>query len=139
VKAALKPLAKGRALRVENEAGEAMVGGDPLQLGQMLNNLIVNALKYGRPGTPIRIRLDTVAADLVRLSVIDKGEGIPADHIPRLTERFYRVDPGRSRSVGGTGLGLAIVKHIVLRHRGRLDIASEPGEGTTVSVSLPRA
>ncbi len=139
VKAALKPLAKGRPLRVENEAGEAMVGGDPLQLGQMLNNLIVNALKYGRPGTPIRIRLDTVAADLVRLSVIDKGEGIPADHIPRLTERFYRVDPGRSRSVGGTGLGLAIVKHIVLRHRGRLDIASEPGEGTTVSVSLPRA
>ncbi|HYI47283.1 MAG TPA: ATP-binding protein [Allosphingosinicella sp.] len=139
VKAALKPLAKGRPLRVENEAGDAVVGGDPLQLGQMLNNLIVNALKYGRPGTPIRIRLDTVAADLVRLSVIDKGEGIPADHIPRLTERFYRVDPGRSRSVGGTGLGLAIVKHIVLRHRGRLDIASEPGEGTIVSVSLPRA
>jgi two-component system phosphate regulon sensor histidine kinase PhoR len=140
VKAALKPLAKGRALRVETElGGEAPVGGDRVQLGQMLNNLIVNAIKYGRPGTPIRIRLDEAAPDLVRLSVVDQGDGIPADHIPRLTERFYRVDPGRSRSVGGTGLGLAIVKHIVLRHRGRLDIASEPGEGTTVSVSLPRA
>ncbi|HVQ10086.1 MAG TPA: ATP-binding protein [Allosphingosinicella sp.] len=139
VKTALKPLAKGRALRVENELDEALVGGDRVQLGQMLNNLIVNAIKYGRPGTPVRIRLDEAAPDLVRLSVVDQGDGIPADHIPRLTERFYRVDPGRSRSVGGTGLGLAIVKHIVLRHRGRLDIASEPGEGTTVSVSLPRA
>jgi two-component system phosphate regulon sensor histidine kinase PhoR len=140
VKTALKPLAKGRVLRVENElGGEAPVGGDRVQLGQMLNNLLVNAIKYGRPGTPIRIRLDEAAPDLVRLSVVDQGDGIPADHIPRLTERFYRVDPGRSRSVGGTGLGLAIVKHIVLRHRGRLDIASEPGEGTTVSVSLPKA
>ena len=62
-----------------------------------------------------------------------------AEHIPRLTERFYRVDPGRSRSVGGTGLGLAIVKHIVLRHRGRLDIRSTLGEGTSVHVYLPRA
>jgi two-component system phosphate regulon sensor histidine kinase PhoR len=141
VKAALKPLARGRALRVENELGgaEALVGGDRVQLGQMVGNLVVNAIKYGRPGTPIRIRLDEAAPDLVRLSVADQGDGIAADHIPRLTERFYRVDPGRSRSVGGTGLGLAIVKHIVLRHRGRLDIASEPGEGTTVSVSLPKA
>jgi two-component system phosphate regulon sensor histidine kinase PhoR len=141
VKAALKPLAKGRALRVENEMDgeDALVGGDRVQLGQMLNNLVVNAIKYGRADTPIRIRLDEAAPDLVRLSVADQGDGIPADHIPRLTERFYRVDPGRSRSVGGTGLGLAIVKHIVLRHRGRLDIASEPGEGTIVSVSLPRA
>ncbi|MEA3013871.1 MAG: two-component system, OmpR family, phosphate regulon sensor histidine kinase PhoR [Sphingomonadales bacterium] len=141
VKAALKPLAKGRALRVESELGgeEALVGGDRVQLGQMVGNLVVNAIKYGRPGTPIRIRLDEAAPDLVRLSVVDQGDGIAADHIPRLTERFYRVDPGRSRSVGGTGLGLAIVKHIVLRHRGRLDIASEPGEGTTVSVCLPRA
>jgi two-component system phosphate regulon sensor histidine kinase PhoR len=86
----------------------------------------------------VRIRLEEAAPDLVRLSVTDQGEGIPAAHIPRLTERFYRVDPGRSRSVGGTGLGLAIVKHIVLRHRGRLDIQSELGVGTTVAVSLPR-
>ncbi len=138
VKAAVRPLATGGAIRVENKAGEALVSGDEVQLAQLLNNLVVNALKYGRPGTPVRIRLDDAPPDLVRISVIDRGEGIPAAHIPRLTERFYRVDPGRSRSVGGTGLGLAIVKHIVLRHRGRLEISSEPGVGTTVSVSLPR-
>ena len=139
VTASVRPLAKGRALRIENEAGAALVSGDGIQLSQMLNNLVVNALKYGRAGTPVRIRLEEAGPDLVRISVIDQGEGISAAHIPRLTERFYRVDPGRSRSVGGTGLGLAIVKHIVLRHRGRLDIQSELGTGTTVAVSLPRA
>ena len=139
VKVSVRPLAKGRAIRIENEAGDALVSGDEIQLSQLINNLVVNALKYGKPGTPVRIRLEKAPLDLVKISVIDKGDGIPADHIPRLTERFYRVDPGRSRSVGGTGLGLAIVKHIVLRHRGRLDIKSELGTGTTVSVSLPRA
>ena len=139
VKVWVRPLARGRAIRIENEAGEALVSGDELQLSQLLNNLVVNALKYGRAGTPVRIRLEEEAPDLVKISVIDRGEGIPAAHIPRLTERFYRVDAGRSRSVGGTGLGLAIVKHIVLRHRGRLDIKSELGVGTTVSVCLPRA
>ncbi len=139
VKASVRPLAKGRAIRIENEAGDARVSGDEIQLSQMLNNLVVNALKYGRPGSAVRVRLEEAPPDLVKVSVIDSGDGIPADHIPRLTERFYRVDPGRSRSVGGTGLGLAIVKHIVLRHRGRLDIQSELGVGTIVSVSLPRA
>ena len=138
VTASVRPLAKGRAIRVENEVDDALVSGDGIQLSQMLNNLVVNALKYGRAGTPVRIRLEDAAPDLVRISVTDEGDGIPAAHIPRLTERFYRVDPGRSRSVGGTGLGLAIVKHIVLRHRGRLDIQSELGVGTTVAVSLPR-
>jgi len=138
-KTALKPLAKGRKIMVENEAGEALVNGDRGQLAQLLNNLIVNALKYGRPGSPVRVRLESAGADLVRIAVIDQGDGIAADHLPRLTERFYRVDPGRSRQVGGTGLGLAIVKHIVLRHRGRLGIASTPGEGTIVEVILPRA
>ena len=75
---------------------------------------------------------------LLRLTVADEGEGIGPDHLPRLTERFYRVDSGRSRAVGGTGLGLAIVKHIVERHRGRLDIASVLGRGTTISILLPR-
>ena len=92
----------------------------------------------GRART-IRVRLADAGPDLVSLSVIDRGEGIAAAHIPRLTERFYRVDPGRSRQVGGTGLGLAIVKHIVLRHRGRLDIRSKVGEGTRVEITLPRA
>jgi two-component system phosphate regulon sensor histidine kinase PhoR len=76
---------------------------------------------------------------MVRLTVADQGEGIAAEHIPRLTERFYRVDTGRSRTLGGTGLGLAIVKHIVERHRGRLSIESEPGNGTAVHVLLPIA
>jgi two-component system phosphate regulon sensor histidine kinase PhoR len=138
VRIALKPLAKGRKLSVENEAGAALVAGDRGQLAQMLNNLVANALKYGRAGTPVRIRLDAAAHDLIRISVIDQGDGIAADHIPRLNERFYRVDPGRSRAVGGTGLGLAIVKHIVLRHRGRLEIESRVGEGTAARVTLPR-
>ncbi|HEV2818219.1 MAG TPA: ATP-binding protein [Allosphingosinicella sp.] len=139
VRAALKPIAAGRGIRLENRAGATLVGGDRSQLGQMLANLIVNALKYGRAGTPVRIRLEDAGPDLISVTVIDKGEGIAAEHIPRLTERFYRVDPGRSRQVGGTGLGLAIVKHIVLRHRGRLEIRSRLGVGTRVAVILPRA
>src|SRR3546814_10954976 len=74
---------------------------------------------------------------MIRMSVIDRGEGIAPEHLPRLTERFYRVDPGRSRSMGGTGLGLAIVKHIVGRHRGRLEIESRQGEGRRFTVYLP--
>ena len=74
---------------------------------------------------------------MVTITVTDEGEGIALEHIPRLTERFYRVDSGRSRAMGGTGLGLSIVKHIVERHRGRMDISSETGKGTTVSVLLP--
>jgi two-component system phosphate regulon sensor histidine kinase PhoR len=124
---------------LENDAGEAIVTGDRPQLAQMLGNLLVNSLKYGRAGAPIRINLDNAGSELIRLRVTDEGEGIAPEHIPRLTERFYRVDPGRSRLVGGTGLGLAIVKHIVLRHRGRLDIRSKLGEGTSVHVYLPRA
>ncbi|HEY0116757.1 MAG TPA: ATP-binding protein [Allosphingosinicella sp.] len=130
---------KEATLELENHAGETMVAGDRAQLAQALNNLLVNALRYGRAGTPIRVRLDDAGAELIRLSVIDRGEGIAPEHLPRLTERFYRVDAGRSRSVGGTGLGLAIVKHIVGRHRGRLDIRSELGEGTSVRIYLPRA
>ena len=74
-----------------------------------------------------------------RFSVADEGDGIGPEHLPRLTERFYRADPGRSRAIGGTGLGLAIVKHIVERHRGKLEIASVVGQGTTVTVELPLA
>ncbi|WP_380787304.1 ATP-binding protein [Sphingomonas sp. R86521] len=115
------------------------VSGDRVQLSQMLHNLIGNAMKYGRAGTPVTISLRRDNSGMVRLSVRDQGEGIAAVHIPRLTERFYRADAGRSRSVGGTGLGLAIVKHIVERHRGRLDIVSQVGVGTTVMVILPPA
>jgi two-component system phosphate regulon sensor histidine kinase PhoR len=115
------------------------VAGDPAQLSQLLYNVIGNAAKYGRAGGPIQVSLDCVAGGMVRLTVEDEGEGIPPEHLPRLTERFYRVDPGRSRALGGTGLGLSIVKHIVERHRGRLDISSIVGRGTTVAIRLPAA
>src|SRR5262249_7344039 len=112
------------------------VRGDRAQLSQLLHNLVGNAMKYGRPGTPIRIAVSPNDS-MVQISVADEGEGIAPEHLPRLTERFYRVDSGRSRAAGGTGLGLAIVKHIVERHRGRLDIASTVGKGTTVTILLP--
>lgn len=113
------------------------VPGDRAQLSQLLHNIIGNALKYGRAGSPVRVSVKNAPDNMVRLSVRDEGDGIPVEHIPRLTERFYRVDPGRSRSLGGTGLGLAIVKHIVERHRGRMEIRSEVGRGTVVTILLP--
>ncbi len=113
------------------------VKGDRAQLSQVLHNLVGNAMKYGRPGTPVKVELRHDGGAMLRLSVRDEGDGIAAEHLPRLTERFYRVDSGRSRQAGGTGLGLSIVKHIVERHRGRLDIASVPGTGTTVTILLP--
>ncbi|HWT13257.1 MAG TPA: ATP-binding protein, partial [Allosphingosinicella sp.] len=140
VAASLETLARPRAsaILIENEAQAAIVRGDSGQLEQLLTNLVSNALKYGRPGTPVRVRLEEAGSGMLRVRVIDQGEGIPAVHIPRLTERFYRVDASRSRSEGGTGLGLAIAKHIALRHRGRLEIVSKVGEGTSVRVYLPR-
>ena len=126
-------------LKIDVEAGVPPVAGDPAQLSQVVHNLVGNALKYGKRGTPVTIGLRRDGDTLIRLSVADHGDGIAAEHLPRLTERFYRVDPGRSRAQGGTGLGLAIVKHIVERHRGRLDISSTQGVGTTVSILLPLA
>jgi two-component system phosphate regulon sensor histidine kinase PhoR len=117
-----------------------VVIGDAEQLTQVLQNLLDNAVKYGREGGTVR--LDVAVAPVGRSGVVvtvsDQGAGIPREHLPRLTERFYRVDTGRSRAAGGTGLGLAIVKHIVNRHRGQLSIESEEGAGTTVSVWLPQ-
>ena len=125
-------------IRIEAAPGLPPVAGDRSELLQLLDNLISNAVRYGREGTPVRIGLGRERG-MIRLTVADEGEGIPARHLPRITERFYRVDPSRSRSLGGTGLGLSIVKHIVERHRGRLSFESEPGRGTTVHVLLPIA
>jgi two-component system phosphate regulon sensor histidine kinase PhoR len=106
---------------------------------------VSNALKYGRSGSPIVVAAEIMPAAGVRpdpmvcVSVRDQGDGIAPEHLPRLTERFYRVDTSRSRSMGGTGLGLAIAKHIVERHRGTLDITSQSGEGTRVAFTLPIA
>jgi len=108
--------------------------GDRAQLEQLVRNLIDNALKYGDGHSPVRVSLARLDDGKARLEVADSGAGIAPEHLPHLTRRFYRTDPGRSRAGGGTGLGLAIVKHIVERHRGQLDIASTLGVGTTVSV-----
>ncbi|MGP1352485.1 MAG: sensor histidine kinase [Parasphingopyxis sp.] len=114
------------------------IAGDRVQITQLVSNLVGNALKYGDQESPVTVRYRPISDDMMRLTVEDRGEGIAPEHLPRLTERFYRVDPGRSRSLGGTGLGLAIVKHIVERHRGRLTVESEVGKGTKVSVDLPK-
>lgn len=124
---------------VIHDGSACAVSGDRAQLSQLLHNVIGNALKYGRAGTPVTVDLGCNMHGMIRLAVTDQGDGIPPEHLPRITERFYRVDPGRSRALGGTGLGLAIVKHIVERHRGRLSIESVVGTGTTVTVLLPRA
>jgi len=125
-------------LHVQIEPGLPATIGDRDQILQLLDNLIGNALRYGRGGAPVRIAMRR-EKEMVRLTVSDEGEGMAAEHIPRITERFYRVDPSRSRSLGGTGLGLSIVKHIVERHRGRLQIDSVVGRGTDVHVLLPVA
>ncbi|USU04909.1 ATP-binding protein [Sphingomonadaceae bacterium OTU29LAMAA1] len=137
IEAARSPRAENVAITIEPDLPHVI--GDEAQLSQLLHNLIGNAMKYGRPGSPVIATLGLDRSGLLRLTVTDEGEGIAPQHIPRLTERFYRVDAGRSRSVGGTGLGLAIVKHIVERHRGRLDIASKVGVGTVVTVAIPSA
>lgn len=116
------------------------VMGDAGQLRQLASNIVNNAMKYGRAGTPVEVTLvPSRSGAMLNFAVADNGDGIAPEHLPRLTERFYRVDSGRSRSVGGTGLGLSLVKHIVDRHRGHLEIRSTVGKGTTVSVLLPVA
>jgi two-component system, OmpR family, phosphate regulon sensor histidine kinase PhoR len=115
----------------------ALIAGDRGQIAQVFRNLIDNAIKYGKSDGTISIQLEVTETGWVSLNVHDDGEGIAPEHLPRLTERFYRADASRSRAAGGTGLGLSIVKHIIERHRGRFDIFSRTGEGTTASVMLP--
>ncbi len=113
---------------------------DPDQITQVATNLIENAIKYGGSGKEVQVTLGHESGPRgpkVRLSVKDQGEGIDSFHLPRLAERFYRIDGHRSREKGGTGLGLAIVKHIAQRHRGRLVIDSVRGQGSTFAVLLP--
>ena len=137
-RAASDAAGQDRATRLDIEAdGEFLVSGDTQQLEQLVRNLVDNALKYGGEESSVSVSLQPQGTKRVRLIVADRGEGIAPEHIPHLTRRFYRTDPGRSRASGGTGLGLAIVKHIVERHRGRLDIESTLGEGTRVAVLLP--
>ena len=142
---ALAPLAEERGTKLRLNGGPPTLPmlGDRDELIRVFENLIENALKYGVSDEGI----DIVCARALRedgageavVSVIDYGPGIASEHLPRLTERFYRIDVPRSREQGGTGLGLAIVKHIVNRHRGRMAIASELGRGTTFAIRLDLA
>jgi two-component system, OmpR family, phosphate regulon sensor histidine kinase PhoR len=146
--AALSPLAQIDEIAMEIAAAPDLpdVTGERDELIQLFQNLIHNAIKYGKPGGHVWVSISSApvsggrgAASMLAVSIKDDGEGIPSDAIPRLTERFYRVDVKRSRERGGTGLGLAIVKHIVNRHQGRMTVESRAGEGSTFTVLLPIA
>jgi two-component system, OmpR family, phosphate regulon sensor histidine kinase PhoR len=106
------------------------------RLVQILINLVDNAIKYTPEGGRVTVRVEEPVQGHIEIDVVDTGIGIPPADLPRITERFYRVDKARSRELGGTGLGLAIVKHLVFAHNGLLRIESEPGRGTTVRVWL---
>ncbi len=136
---ALATLARQRGVDIVL-AGDApvMVLGDFDELMRMVENLVENAVKYGESGKRVDVSV-IQRHDEAELAVRDYGPGIAAEHLPRLTERFYRVDVAESREKGGTGLGLAIVKHIVNRHRGRLDVESIPGQGAVFRVTLRAA
>ncbi len=147
---ALKPLAEAENVALVLEADDAAKApfwalADADQMAQLFTNLLENAIKYGGRGKAVTVRVARLAHDpalrgpALRIEVADQGPGIDPVHIPRLTERFYRVDAHRSRALGGTGLGLAIVKHIVGRHRGRMRIDSVPGQGSRFIVVLPAA
>lgn len=135
--------AEQRAIRLDRPDGACLVPGDEDELTQVFQNLIDNALKYSHENTQVEVSISRrnqiagISGPVLAVAIRDQGEGIPAEHIPRLTERFYRVDSSRSREKGGTGLGLAIVKHILNRHRGRLLIESAPGMGSTFTACLP--
>jgi two-component system phosphate regulon sensor histidine kinase PhoR len=141
--------AQARSVTVKLDLADDLAGvsGDADELGQVFQNLIDNAIKYGDPESDVTVTVRPVEpgttvegwqaqGPALAVTVADHGPGIPPEHLPRLTERFYRVDKARSRQLGGTGLGLAIVKHIVARHRGALAIESEPGQGSRFTVYL---
>jgi two-component system phosphate regulon sensor histidine kinase PhoR len=135
----LEPVAEGKDVAILQRVPSDLpsVRGDRDQLRQVLVNLVDNAIKYNNPGGRIEVSARATGEGTVRVAVVDDGIGIPAEEIPRLTERFYRVDRSRSRTQGGTGLGLAIVKHILEAHGQRLRIESRPDYGSSFSFMLP--
>ncbi|MDI6025415.1 ATP-binding protein [Corticibacterium sp. UT-5YL-CI-8] len=140
----LAPLMADTGMALDREFGEGsfLVAGDRDELFQVLQNLLENACKYGRSGGRVVVQLEKAISggvDEVVATIRDFGPGIPEEHIPRITERFYRVDVETSRTQKGTGLGLSIVKHILTRHGGRLSIRSEVGKGSSFAVHLPVA
>ena len=141
----MRAAARGMKIEIDCDPSLPAALGERDELTLVFRNLIENALNYGRSGTAVTVtasaieRVPSSGVPGISISVRDRGDGIAAEHIPRLTERFYRVDKGRSRSMGGSGLGLAIVKHIANRHRGRLTIDSRVAEGSVFTVMLPAA
>jgi two-component system, OmpR family, phosphate regulon sensor histidine kinase PhoR len=135
---AMRPLATEQVVELSVEAPKepVTVNGDHDELAQVVQNLLENAIRYGGSGGRVDVRLQQ-SSGRVAVHVQDYGPGIAAEHIPRLTERFYRVDVGASRNMKGTGLGLAIVRHILTRHGGELRVKSEPGKGASFTVELP--
>ena len=134
---ALASKAEGCSVTLVNEVGlGATVRADAPRLEQMLINLVENAIKFSRRGGEVRVEHERGARDLIRVE--DTGEGISPEHLPRIFERFYRVDRARSRELGGTGLGLAIVKHLARAHGGEVSVSSSPNIGTTFTIELPR-
>jgi len=111
----------------------------PGRLRELVINLMSNAVKYNVPGGSVTVTAERAEEGMVRLRVKDTGIGIPEEDQPRVFERFYRVDKGRSKKAGGTGLGLAIVKHTTALYGGRIDLKSKPGEGTEITITLPEA
>jgi two-component system phosphate regulon sensor histidine kinase PhoR len=142
---ALAQRARQRGVEIAIDAAEKSlpVRGDRDELLRVVENLVENAVRYGESGKRVEVGLRRSGSDgkarTVVLSVRDYGPGVASEHLPRLTERFYRAGLPGDRETGGTGLGLAIVKHIVNRHRGTLEIESEPGHGAVFKVSLPEA
>jgi two-component system, OmpR family, phosphate regulon sensor histidine kinase PhoR len=130
-------LSGGRHALAFDGGDDAQIAGSDTELHSALGNLVVNAVRYTPDGGPIDVRFSLLDDGRGELLVRDSGIGIAREHLPRLTERFYRVDGSRSRDTGGTGLGLSIVKHVVQRHGGEIDIQSEPGKGSTFRLLLP--
>ncbi|HEY6804511.1 MAG TPA: ATP-binding protein [Pyrinomonadaceae bacterium] len=137
VAAALSGKASAHNVSIVDEVPEdVIVNADPRRLEQMVTNLIDNAIKFGRDGGTVKVTYHSNERD--EISIEDNGDGIPAQHLERLFERFYRVDRARSRDMGGTGLGLAIVKHLALLHGGEVTVTSEIGKGTRFTIHLPK-
>jgi signal transduction histidine kinase len=130
--------AKRITIEVRPDPGASTVYADPTALRQILSNLVENAVRYTPDGGTVTVFSER-APDAIRIGVRDTGVGIAPDHLPRIFERFYRVDPARSRDAGGTGLGLSIVRHLVEAHGGRVHAESAISRGTTVIASFPQS